>query len=102
MRLDGVRFSLWRSSAGEPLTKRFSALLGASDGSLWIGSLDGLTRLQNGKLSTYARPETRAAIAAIFEDRTGKSWVARYHGPKGSGPLCRAGEAELVCYGPKD
>jgi PAS domain S-box-containing protein len=102
MRFDGVRFSLWRSIDGEPLTKRFSALLGASDGSLWIGSLDGLTRLKNGKLYTYARPNERAAIAAIVEDRSGTIWVSRYHVPKGSGPLCRVGEAEFVCYGAKE
>jgi ligand-binding sensor domain-containing protein len=102
MRFDGVRFSLWRSVDGEPLIKRFSALLGASDGSLWIGTLNGLMHLKSGKLYTYARPHERAAIANIVEDRAGTIWVSRYHMPKGSGPLCRAGEAELVCYGAKE
>jgi signal transduction histidine kinase/ligand-binding sensor domain-containing protein len=102
MRFDGVRFSLWRSGDGEPLIKRFSALLGASDGSLWIGTLSGLMHLKNGKLSTYARPSERGAIANIVEDRAGTIWVSRYHMPKGSGPLCRAGEAELVCYGAEE
>ena len=102
MRFDGVRFSLWRSDDGEPLIKRFSALLGASDGSLWIGTLNGLMHLKNGKLYTYAKPHEKAAIAAIVEDRAGTIWVSRYHVPKGSGPLCRAGEAELVCYGAKE
>jgi len=58
--------------------------------------------LQNGKLYTYAKPEDRATIATILEDRNGTIWVARYHLPKGGGPLCRAGEAELVCYGAKE
>ena len=102
MRFDGVRFSLWRSVDGKPLIKRFSALLGASDGSLWIGSLDGLMHLKNGKLYTYAKPYEKAAIANIVQDRDGTIWVSRYHVPKGSGPLCRAGEAELVCYGAKE
>jgi PAS domain S-box-containing protein len=102
MRFDGVRFSLWRSIDGEPLIKRFSALLGASDGGLWIGTLNGLMHLQNGTLYTYARPHEKAAIANIVQDRAGTIWVSRYHVPKGSGPLCRAGEAELVCYGAKD
>jgi ligand-binding sensor domain-containing protein len=102
MRFDGARFSLWRSVDGEPLIKRFSALLGASDGSLWIGTLNGLMRLKNGKLYTYARPLEKAAIANIVEDRSGTIWVSRYHMPKGSGALCRVGEAELVCYGAKE
>ena len=102
MRFDGVRFSLWRSVDGEPLIKRFSALLGASDGSLWIGTLSGLIHLKNGKLYTYARPHEKGAISNILQDRSGTIWVSRYHMPKGSGPLCRAGEAELVCYGAKE
>ena len=102
MRFDGVRFSLWRTDDGKPLIKRFSALLGASDGSLWIGTLQGLMHLKNGKLYTYAKPDEKASIAAIVEDRAGTIWVSRYHVPKGSGPLCRAEEAELVCYGAKE
>src|SRR5215472_14790873 len=102
MRFDGVRFSSWRPADGKPLIKRFTALLSASDGSLWIGTIDGLMHLQNGKLYTYAKPEDRATIATILEDRNGTIWVARYHLPKGGGPLCRAGEAELVCYGAKE
>jgi len=102
MRFDGVRFSLWRADDGKPLIKRFSALLGASDGSLWIGTLQGLMHLKNGKLYTYADPHDKASIAAIVEDRAGTIWVSRYHVPKGSGPLCRAGESELVCYGAKE
>ena len=102
MRFDGVRFSLWRGDDGKPLIKRFSALLGASDGSLWIGTLSGLTHLKSGKLYTYAKPNEKAAISNIVEDRSGTIWVSRYHVPKGSGPLCRVGEAELVCYGAKE
>ena len=99
MRFDGVRFSLWRSADGKPLIKVFTALLGASDGSLWIGSLNGLMHLKNGELYTYAKPYEKAAIATIIQDRAGTIWVGRYRVPKGSGPLCRAAEAELVCYG---
>ena len=102
MRFDGVRFSLWRADDGKPLLKGFSALLGSSDGSLWIGNSDGLMHLKDGKLYTYAKPHEKATIAAIVEDRAGTIWVSRYHVPKGSGPLCRAGEAELVCYGAKE
>ncbi len=102
MRFDGVRFSLWRADDGKPLLKGFSALLGSSDGSLWIGSSDGLMHLKDGKLYRYAKPHEKAAIANIVEDRGGTIWVARYHVPKGSGTLCRAAEAELVCYGARE
>jgi signal transduction histidine kinase/ligand-binding sensor domain-containing protein len=102
MRFDGVRFSLWRSVDGKPLIKGFTVLLGASDGSLWIGSSGGLLRLKNGELYTYARPSERAPIETIVQDRAGTIWVGRYRAPKGSGSLCRAGEAELVCYGAKE
>jgi signal transduction histidine kinase/ligand-binding sensor domain-containing protein len=101
-RFDGVRFTQWRSPDGKPVNKRLSALLGAKDGSLWIGSLNGLQRFNHGRLYTYAKPNEIAAIGTIFEASDGSVWVTRYGKKLRSGPLCRAGDTELVCYGPKD
>ncbi len=102
MRYDGVRFSLWKSAADEPLMAVFTAMLGASDGSLWIGTLDGLMHLKNGKLYTYKDEHAKAHIRVILQDRDGTIWVVRNQIPKGSDPLCRVGEVELVCYGAKE
>ena len=102
MRFDGVRFSLWKSADDEPLMAVFTAMLGARDGSLWIGTLNGLMHLKNGRLYTYTDPYAKAHIRSILQDRDGTIWVVRRRVPKGSDPLCRVGEVELVCYGEKE
>lgn len=56
-----------------PHDTRINALLGASDGSLWIGTPSGLSHSQDGKLIDYS-----PGISSIIEDHTGTIWVARY------------------------
>src|SRR5262245_7301042 len=53
-RFDGVKFSPWSPPPGESLPTRIGALLGARDGSLWIGTSAGLSRLKDGHLFSYA------------------------------------------------
>src|SRR5262249_30030370 len=58
VRFDGVKFSPWSPPPGESLPGvRFQegALLGARDGSLWIGTSGGLSRLKDGHLFNYTR-----------------------------------------------
>jgi signal transduction histidine kinase/ligand-binding sensor domain-containing protein len=100
MRFDGVRFVQWSAPKGSSLPdRRFTSLLGARDGSLWIGMTKGLSRWKDGQLQTYMNPADGAGISAIFEDRAGTIWVTRYHVPQGQGPLCRVAEKDLRCYG---
>src|SRR4051794_29514615 len=65
MRFDGVRFVAWSAPKGSSLPdRRFTSLLGARDGSLWIGMTNGLSRWKNGQLETYTNPADGAGISA--------------------------------------
>ena len=103
IRFDGVRFSPWVPPNGAPVpTRGFTSLLGARDGSLWLGTLNGLSRLKDGHVQTYSNGTESTAIGSIFEDRAGAIWVTRYRVPQGSGPLCQVAGNGLRCYGKAD
>src|SRR5580704_14299797 len=54
MRFDGVKFTPWTAPKGQALPGNgISSLLGGRDGSLWIGTYRGLSRLKNGELFNY-------------------------------------------------
>lgn len=52
------------------------------DGALWIGTLEGLTRLKDGRLTTYTAADGLSAghIRAIHEDADGTLWIGTYGG----------------------
>src|SRR6266481_3326876 len=101
MRFDGVRFVSWRPPDGNELpSSRINSLLGARDGSLWIGTSMGLARWRNGNLTNYK--DATGSIMAILEDRTGAIWIARANFSDTKGPLCKATDAGLRCYGRDD
>src|SRR5262245_28066143 len=105
VRFDGVKFSPWSPPPGESLPGvRFQegALLGARDGSLWIGTSGGLSRLKDGHLFNYTTTARSPTVSAIAEDRAGTIWVTRDFVNDGMGPLCRVDGERLVCYGKKD
>ena len=100
-RFDGVRFVRWI-----PPDRRFplhavNSVLGARDGSLWIGASQGLVRWKDGQYTNYTTPEASAGINAILEDHTGKIWVTRYGMTVESGSLCWVNGSALECYGKK-
>src|SRR5262245_51843843 len=72
VRFDGVKFSSWSPPTGQSLPSGgVGALLGARDGSLWIGTSTGLSRLKDGRLFTYTTTPRSPGIWAIAEDRAG-------------------------------
>jgi PAS domain S-box-containing protein len=100
-RFDGVRFVSWRLPEGKELpSSRINSLLGARDGSLWIGTTMGLARWRNGELTNYRNPT--GSIMAILEDRAGTIWIARANISDTKGPLCKAIDTGLRCYGKDD
>jgi signal transduction histidine kinase/ligand-binding sensor domain-containing protein len=102
MRFDGVRFVPWLAPKGQSLLGRgFSYLLGARDGSLWIGTPNGLVHLEDGQFQTYAS-QPGPGIGAIIEDHEGTIWVTRYRIRDGLGALCRVDGKALHCYGKAD
>src|SRR3984957_17264197 len=55
LRFDGVRAIPWQPPADVPLPSNFiRSLLGARDGTLWIGTLKGLASWKDGKLTRYS------------------------------------------------
>jgi ligand-binding sensor domain-containing protein/signal transduction histidine kinase len=54
------------------------ALLCHSSGALWIGTYEGLTRLENGKLTNYTTKDGLRGKIVVFllEDRHGRVWVS--------------------------
>jgi ligand-binding sensor domain-containing protein/signal transduction histidine kinase len=101
VRFDGVQFVPGTTSQGQPLPEaKITSLLGARDGSLWIGTSIGLSRLKDGELLNYSN--TPVGISSIIQDHEGTIWVTRYKVTDGKGPLCRAVDKELQCYGKAD
>lgn len=100
VRFDGSRFVPGTTSSGQPLPDvRITSLRKARDGSFWIGTPYGLSRLKDGELITYS---TAIGISTIIEDHEGTIWVTRYRITDGKGPLCRAIDKALQCYGKDD
>jgi signal transduction histidine kinase/ligand-binding sensor domain-containing protein len=101
VRFDGARFVPGTTPAGQPLPDaKITSLRSARDGSLWIGTPYGLFRLQAGELISYT--SAPIGISNIIEDHTGAIWVTRYRVTDGKGPLCRAVDRALQCYGKSD
>src|ERR1700758_2041958 len=89
LRFDGVKFVPYAPPGLDLPTHGFTFLLGARDGSLWIGMRSGLSRLKDGGLQVYTKPEDHSGISTILEDHEGTIWVTRYFLPPSEGPLCR-------------
>src|SRR6202041_3353447 len=103
LRFDGVRVMPWQPPQGQNLPgTHFSALLGARDGSLWIGTTRGLARWKDGKLRTYTDLEHSTGIGAIMEDDSGTIWATRYGAYAREAPLCSISEETLRCFGKKE
>ncbi len=94
-RFDGVRAvplplpGLARTEVG--------SLLPARDGTLWIGSLDGLVSWKNGQLSEYPALGRRR-VNALLQDRDGTVWAATALGGS-AGRLCAIRSGSMQCYG---
>src|ERR1700677_4663818 len=75
LRFDGVRAVPWQPPAGEHFPSGpIRRLLVARNGTLWIGTTQGLASWKNGKL-THHRELAGQQVAALLEDRGGTIWV---------------------------
>lgn len=101
VRFDGARFVPWVAPAGDALCEcAILSLLGARDGSLWIGTRRWLYRVKNGISKKYP---LRAQINQIVEDSAGSVWIAKSRlTASDDAPLCRITEAAMACFGAKD
>jgi signal transduction histidine kinase/ligand-binding sensor domain-containing protein len=100
-RFDGVRFEPWTPPPGQSLLdSRIFALAGGRDGSLWIGTAYNVSRLKNGRLTNYPRPQGRIESLVVGGD--GAVWIVRTQITDGQGPLCRIREADVKCFDKTD
>jgi len=97
VRFDGVRavpLPLW---PGQQLpSTAVGTLLAARDGTLWIGTLDGLVSWKNGQLTAYPAL-ARRTVLALVQDRAGTVWAGGLAGP--TGILCAIRGESTTCYG---
>src|SRR5579863_5272097 len=94
-RFDGVQFVRWGAQPGEELPTGDS-MLGARDGSLWLGTGAGLTHLVNGRLTLY---EKGWVSLPLIEDKDGKIWFFHVRPGDRTHPLCQVLRGEVHCYG---
>ena len=101
MRFDGVRFVPWVEPEGKHLPQpSIYSLLGAKDGSLWIGTGHGIAHWANGELTNY--PSVVGRVNSIQEDGSGTIWMVRTRLTGQIGVLCGVEGSQIRCYGPAD
>jgi signal transduction histidine kinase/ligand-binding sensor domain-containing protein len=97
LRFDGVRTVPWQPSGGQHLPSNYiSRLLAARDGTLWIGTRNGLVSWKSGKLTQYAELAGQT-IFTLLEDREGSVWAGSGWFP--SGKVCEIKTGSVHCRG---
>lgn len=97
VRFDGVKFTSLHDPRGKFNADRgVISLLGARDGSLFIGGIT-FARLKNGEFSVIR--EHLGHVNAILEDKSGNIWLTRTRQRDNAGPLCRLSGDAFKCFG---
>ncbi|HEX6896842.1 MAG TPA: two-component regulator propeller domain-containing protein [Bryobacteraceae bacterium] len=94
-RFDGVRAVSWEPPPDQALrSNEILRLLAARDGTLWIGTRDGLASWKDNNLTQYSEL-AGFSISALIEDREGSIWV----GARGfaEGKLCEIRNSAVQC-----
>lgn len=96
-RFDGLRFVPWRPPKGQSLPSGPYSLLVARDGTLWIGTFEGLVSWNGVELTRHPAANTEF-VTSLLEDRDGTVWAGLL---ADRGRLCafRAGTAR--CSAPE-
>jgi signal transduction histidine kinase/ligand-binding sensor domain-containing protein len=104
LRFDGVRSVPWHPPGGERLPSNWvRSLLATRDGTLWIGTLEGLASWRNGTLTLYPKLAGQS-VNALLEDRAGTIWAGGYAGGLGrvlssTATLCAITNHRTECHG---
>jgi len=98
MRFEGTHFTSWNPPQGERLLdSRIISLVGARDGSLWIGTGYSLSHWKDGRLVNLTKLSGR--IEAMLQASDGSIWLVRTQATDGMGPLCRIEDEKPRCFG---
>jgi len=96
-RFDGVKSVLWEPPGDRHLPSDvILSLLAARDGTLWIGTYNGLASWKDGNLNQYPELAGRF-IFKILEDGEGTVWVSGF--ALTVGRLCAIRDGRVQCYG---
>ena len=99
-RFDGVRFDRWNAQSEDGLASTsVNSILGARDGSLWVGTEAGLAHLVNGRSTLFEKGWT---TGPLLEDRDGKIWFLYGRAGDETHPICETLQGEVHCYGKED
>ncbi len=96
-RFDGLRFIPWQPPAGQALPSKPYSMLVDRDGTLWIGTFEGLASW-NGITLTHYPEVAKGFVTSLLEDRDGTIWAGVL---ADKGRLCeiRAGKAKCHPHG---
>lgn len=96
-RFDGLKNVQWQPPTDQQLPdSHIYSLLAARNGTLWIGTANGLASWKDGKLIQYAEL-TGQYIFKLVEDREGTVWAGGVNAPIGK--LCSIQNSHVKCYG---
>src|SRR5262249_30355276 len=96
-RFDGVRNVAWQPPSDQRLPSDvIASLLTTRDGTLWIGTDQGLATLEAGRLMQYVETEGRR-IGKLVEDSDGTVWMSTFDGRGWA--LCEARNNRVQCHG---
>jgi signal transduction histidine kinase/streptogramin lyase len=95
-RFDGLRNVPWRPHSGEALPGAVRLLTAGRDGTLWIGTSEGLASLKDGRLTTYPRLAGQF-INGLVEDREGTLWVGASNRANGTPTICQIRPGDPEC-----
>lgn len=97
VRFDGIRAVEWVPPQGQHLpSNNIRTLLNARDGTLWIGTLEGLASWKDGTLTEH--PELAGQhVYTLIEDREGTVWAGTFALP--TARLCQFRGGNTKCFG---
>jgi ligand-binding sensor domain-containing protein/signal transduction histidine kinase len=96
LRFDGVTLTPVLPRKSFPTDAGINWLLGSRDGSLWMGTYQGLYRLKDGEASSS--PIKKGGVESLLEDNEGAIWVTRTRVAGIEGSLCRIVGNDKTCY----
>ena len=94
-----MAFDLWNGLLPADSTCRapnIRSLLAGRDGTLWIGTLEGLASWKDGKLKEYVEIP-KQNVLALLEDNEGTVWAGIFAVPKGQ--FCSIRSGDVQCFG---
>jgi signal transduction histidine kinase/ligand-binding sensor domain-containing protein len=97
LRFDGVTLTPVPSQKAFPTNVGINSLWGARDGSLWMATYRGLSRMKDGSAVSFSI--NRGGVQSILEDHAGTIWVTRSSVAGIEGALCQVIGESLRCFG---